>query len=143
MAKTLYVPVNNLSSEVKKILVPVGGVSKYAVKGYCSVGGLSKQFFGAGTPPTPVPTYIIVPEYSYVAGSAYQVHNLLTPQVTLDASYQYFNEVYSSSLSSVAYMKEHWTEIRSAILSYISSFNTVYLSFIFLKKPTRFLFPLI
>ena len=47
MAKTLYVPVNNLSSEVKKILVPVGGLSKYAVKGYCSVNGLSKQFFGS------------------------------------------------------------------------------------------------
>lgn len=46
MAKTLYVPVNNLSSEVKKILVPVNGLSKYAVKGYCSVGGLSKLFFG-------------------------------------------------------------------------------------------------
>lgn len=50
MAKTLYVPVNNLSSEVKKILVPVGGVSKYAVKGYCSVNGLSKQFWGASQP---------------------------------------------------------------------------------------------
>lgn len=45
MAKTLYVPVNNLSSEVKKIIVPVGGLSKYAVKGYCSVNGLSKLFW--------------------------------------------------------------------------------------------------
>lgn len=67
MAKTLYVPVNNLSKETKKIIVPVGGVSKYAVKGYSSVNGLSKQFWGASEPkdyeevypgPTVNPSYL-------------------------------------------------------------------------------------
>lgn len=50
MAKKFYVPVSNLSDEVKKILVSTGGLSDYAVKGYCSVNGLSKQFFGASQP---------------------------------------------------------------------------------------------
>lgn len=49
MAKKIYVPVSNLSDEVKKILVSTGGLSDYAVKGYCSVNGLSKQFWGSGS----------------------------------------------------------------------------------------------
>ena len=87
--------------------------------------------------PHPVPTYNIVPEYTYVVNNTYQVHNLLTPQVTLDALYQYFDRIYSSSLSSVTYLKEHWSEIRSDILSYISSFNTVYLSFLVNKRNNQ------
>lgn len=79
----------------------------------------------------------VVPEYTYVVNNTYQVHNLLTPQVTLDALYQYFDRIYNSSLSSVAYLKEHWSEIRSDILSYISSFNTIYLSFLVNKRNNQ------
>lgn len=64
MAKTLYVPVNNLSSEAKKIIVPVGGLSKYAQKAYCSVGGLSKQFW-----PNSVPMGISIKTHIYDASN--------------------------------------------------------------------------
>lgn len=127
MAQTLYVPLSGVSDEVKKILVSTGGLSDYAVKGYCSVNGLSKLFFGF-TPTPPVPTYNIVPEYTYVVNNTYQVHNLLTPQVALDALWQYFERIYTSSLTSVAYLKSHWSEIRSVILSYITPFNTAFIS---------------
>ena len=138
MAKKIYGSVGGLSDNVAKIYGSVSGLSKNVVKGYCSVGGLSQLFFGSSpVPPTPIPTYNIVPEYSYVARNSYQVHNLLTPQVALDALYQYFNKIYSSSLSSITYLKAHWTEIRSDILSYISSFNTVYLSFNIYKNQNQ------
>ena len=53
MAKTFYIPVNNLSKEAKEWYVPVNNLSKKVAKAYCSVNGLSKLFWGGGAPATP------------------------------------------------------------------------------------------
>lgn len=77
-------------------------------------------------PPIPSYTYNIVPEYTYTTGNNFQVHDLLTLQVAIDGLYQYFNSHYTSSLTSVAYFKAHWAEIRSAVLNALSSFDTIH-----------------
>lgn len=53
MAKTFYIPVNNLSKEAKTWYVPVNNLSKKVAKAYCSVNGVSKLFWGGGAPAVP------------------------------------------------------------------------------------------
>lgn len=48
MAKTFYIPVNNLSKEAKTWYVPVNNLSKKVAKAYCSVNGVSKLFWDGG-----------------------------------------------------------------------------------------------
>jgi len=132
MAKKIYVPVSNLSDEVKKIIVPVGGVSKYAVKGYCSVNGLSKKFWGASQPS---------PEYDYEAGETYTIHNSLTMVETLDEAFNKFDaemirrNIYSfpSSYPGPNYLKNNWNTIRTAI---INKLGTVTATCIFIRINT-------
>jgi hypothetical protein len=51
---------------------------------------------------------------------------MLTIQEAVDALYQYFENHYTSALTSVAYFKAHWTEIRNAVLNNLSSFDTIH-----------------
>lgn len=117
MAKKAYVGINNLSKNGKQIYIGVSNLSKKAVKGYIGVGNLSKIFWQEGEGG-------VVPEYDYVAGQTYTIHNFFDAEKTMDLCFDEFSEKaillqLDVLYSHCKYFIDNWELIKELMLNEI------------------------